>query len=83
MKLAQRNTLLQSSRYANPEDRREVGLSLITIGFMLWFFDLLVTFFLPAGYRLGHQRAFLLLIGSAALAGVILTLIGWKMKAER
>ncbi len=83
MKLAQRNTLLQSYKYANPEDRREVGLSLITIGFMLWFFDLMVAFFLPAGYRTGHQRAFLLLIGSAAVAGVILNLIGWKMKADR
>jgi uncharacterized membrane protein len=83
MKQAQRNTLLQTGKYAQAEDRREVGLSLITIGFMLWFFDLLVTFFLPASYRTGHQRAFLLLIGSAAIAGIILTAIGWKMKAER
>jgi Na+-driven multidrug efflux pump len=79
----QRNTLLQSTKYAHPEDRREVGLSLITIGCMLWCFDLLVAFFLPAGYRIGHQRAFLLLIGSAAVAGIILVLIGWKMKAEQ
>jgi uncharacterized membrane protein len=83
MKQVQRNTLLQTGKYARAEDRHEVGLSLITIGFMLWFFDLLVAFFLPAGYRTGHQRAFLLLIGSAAVAGVILTVIGWKMKTER
>ena len=83
MKQVQRNALLQTDKYAHGEDRHEIGLSLITIGFMLWFFDLLVTFFLPAGYRTGHQRAFLLLIGSAAVAGIILAAIGWKMKAER
>ena len=43
----QRHTLLQTGKYAQGEDRHEIGLSLITIGFMLWFFDLLVTFFLP------------------------------------
>jgi len=83
MKQEQRNTLLQVGKYTGGADRREIGLSLITIGCMLWFFDLLVAFFLPAGYRTGHQRAFLLLIGSAAVAGIILTAIGWKMKAER
>jgi len=83
MKQAQRNTLLHAGKYAEGEDRHEIGLSLITIGFMLWFFDLLVAFFLPAAYRTGHERPFLLLIGSAAVAGIILTAIGWKMKAER
>jgi hypothetical protein len=83
MKQAQRNTLLQTGKYAQAEDRHEIGLSLITIGCVLWFFDLLVTFFLPAGYRTGHQRAFLLLIGSAAAAGAILTAIGWKMKSDQ
>ena len=78
---SQRNPLLHADRYAGGEDRREVGLSLITIGFMLWFFDLLVMFFLPAGYRTGHQRAFFLLIGSAAIAGIVLAAIGWKMKS--
>ncbi|HLH05857.1 MAG TPA: hypothetical protein VKW78_01325 [Terriglobales bacterium] len=81
MKQLQRNTLWHSGKYAN-EDRREIGLSLITIAFMLWFFDLLVAFFLPAGYRTGHQRAFLLLIGSAAIAGAILAVIGWKIKSN-
>ena len=77
----QRNSLLQA-KYAQAEERRETGLSLITIGFMLWFFDLLVAFFLPAGYRTGHQRPFLLLIGSAAVAGAVLAVIGWKMKMQ-
>ncbi len=67
----------------NSEDRRELGLSLLTIGFMLWVFDLLVVFFLPAAYRTGHHRPFLILIGSAAIAGLVLLAIGFRMRVQR
>jgi hypothetical protein len=66
----------------NTEQRRENGLSLIMIGFMLWFFDALVFFFMPAGIRLGQQRPFAILIVSALVAGVALIAIGAYLRKE-
>jgi len=66
----------------NSEERRENGLSLIVIGFMLWFFDALVFFFMPAGSRLGHPRPFALLIGAAFLAGALLIIIGTHLRRQ-
>lgn len=62
------------------EERRENGLSLIVIGFMLWFFDALVFFFMPAASRMGHPRPFQLLIGAAFLAGVVLIAVGKHLR---
>jgi len=67
---------------ASTEERRENGLGLIMIGFMLWFFDALVFFFMPAGARLGHPRPFEILIGSAFIAGVILIAIGTRLRKQ-
>ena len=64
----------------NPEERRENGLSLIVIGFMLWFFDALVFFFMPAALRMGHPRPFVLLIGSAFVAGTVLIAVGTHLR---
>ena len=64
------------------EERREDGLSLIMIGFMLWFFDALIAFFMPAGVRLGHQRPFLVLMVSALVAGIILIGVGTHLRKE-
>jgi hypothetical protein len=75
-------SLDQISRSTNPEERRETGLSLITIGFMLWFFDALVFFFMPAGVRLGHPRPFAVLIASAFVAGAILIAVGMHLKRQ-
>lgn len=77
----------QLSRGANPsgvsaEVRRENGLSLIMIGFMLWFFDALVFFFMPAALRLGHPHPFEALIGAAFVAGVVLIWIGTRMRRD-
>lgn len=69
-----------NSRGVNSEERRENGLSLITIGCMLWFFDALVFFFMPAAARLGHPRPFETLIGAAFVAGVILVVIGSHLR---
>jgi len=74
------STVIQSSHGANPEQRRETGLSLIVIGFMLWFFDALVFFFMPAGARLGHARSFEILMGAVFIAGVILLAIGRRLR---
>jgi uncharacterized membrane-anchored protein len=71
------------SRTANTEERRENGLSLIVIGFLLWFFDALVFFFMPAGVRLGEQRPFALLVASAFIAGAIVMGIGFYVRREK
>jgi hypothetical protein len=72
----------QISRSASSEERRETGMSLITIGLMLWFFDALVFFFMPAGVRLGQARPFEILIASASIAGAIVIAIGIHLKKQ-
>jgi len=64
------------------EERRENGLSLIVIGFLLWFFDALVVFFMPAGVRLGERRGFAILTVSAFVAGAIMMACGWYLRRE-
>lgn len=75
--MAMANRLSQES---SSEERRENGLSLILIGFMLWFFDLLIVFFMPAGVRLGHPRPFQILIASAFVAGAMVIAIGRHLR---
>ncbi len=67
----------------NAEERRETALSLIIIGFMLWFFDALVFFFMPAGTKLGFQRHFAILTGCMFVAGLVLILIGLHLRREQ
>ena len=76
-------TISQSAAFTgNQEERRETGLSLVIIGFMLWCFDALVVFFLPAGLRLGQQRPFLLLVGLAFVLGAVLMAIGAYLRKK-
>jgi hypothetical protein len=75
-------TANQLSRTANPEQRRENGLAVMTIGFMLWFFDALVFFFMPAGVRLGHSRPFEILIASAFIAGALVIAVGARLRKQ-
>jgi uncharacterized membrane-anchored protein len=65
------------------EERHEKGLSLIVIGFLLWFFDALILFFMPAGVRLGEQRPFAVLIVSAFVAGAVVMALGWYLRRQR
>jgi hypothetical protein len=67
---------------ANTEERRENGLGLIVIGCLLWFFDALVFFFMPAGVRLGQQRGFTILVASAFIAGAIVMGIGVYLRKQ-
>jgi len=67
----------------HPEERIEKGRSLIVIGFVLWFFDGLIVFFLPAGVRLGQQRGFATLILSAFLAGAAVMAVGFYLRKEK
>jgi hypothetical protein len=66
----------------NTEEQRENGLGLIVIGFLLWFFDALVFFFMPAGVRLGQQRGFTILIASAFVGGAIVMAFGVYLRKQ-
>lgn len=72
-----------SPMVSNTEERRENGRSLIVIGFLLWFFDALIFFYMPAGMRLGEQRGFALLTISAFLAGAIVMGFGFYLRREK
>jgi hypothetical protein len=74
------NWASHSATNSTSEERRENGLGLIMIGFMLWFFDAMVFFFVPAAMRLGHPRPFEVLIGSAFVAGAALIAIGNRLR---
>ena len=67
------------------EEKNETGLSLEVIGGMIWFFDFLILFFLPAGLKLGHQAGFAAVMGGLGLLGLVLVASGiWvRMKAKR
>jgi uncharacterized BrkB/YihY/UPF0761 family membrane protein len=73
------------SRDANgsSEERLEKGLSLIVIGFLLWFFDALIFFFMPAGVRLGEQRPFAILTLAAFVAGAVVMGFGVYLRKEK
>jgi hypothetical protein len=64
------------------EQRRENGTSMIVIGFMMWCFAALIFFFMPAGVRLGQQRAFGILIGSVMVAGLVVAAIGLRLRKQ-
>ena len=46
------------------------------IGLGIWLADLLVVFFAPAGFRLGHGPAFITIIVVLAIIGLGLILLG-------
>jgi hypothetical protein len=75
--------IVPQSAAENSEQRQEKGLSLIVIGFLLWFFDALIFFFMPAGVRLGEQRPFAILIVSAFLAGAVVMGFGFYLRKEK
>jgi hypothetical protein len=67
---------------ADVEEVREKGLSLEVIGGMLWFFDFLILFFLPAGLKLGHKTAFLTLMIALGVLGLVLFVSGLVIRAR-
>ena len=58
------------------DEQREAGLSLEIIGCILLFFDFLILFFLPAGWKLGQQAFFGLGMSGVAALGVALLVAG-------
>jgi uncharacterized membrane protein len=64
------------------EQTREKGRSLLMIGGMILFFDVLILFFLPAGLKLGHKTAFIALMGPLAVLGLVLIVSGYVIRAK-
>ncbi len=61
------------------EDRREVDLAVVLIGFLLWVFDFLVVFFLPAGLKRG-RLGFVAIVATLAVAGLVLIVTGFALR---
>lgn len=64
------------------EEKRETGASLIFLGLGIWMMDLLVVFFLPSGIKFGHYAAFLSIIIAMGVLGLVLLIIGYKVRGK-
>ncbi len=65
----------------NRTETHETGTALAIIGVILWFFDALVFFFLPAGFKLGHHAEFVTIIVAIAVIGLALIIVGSRKRA--
>ncbi len=68
--------------HVDVEEVREKGLSLEVIGGMIWFFDFLILFFLPAGLKLGHHAAFGSLMIALFTVGLVLIVSGYVVRVR-
>jgi NO-binding membrane sensor protein with MHYT domain len=64
------------------EEKRETGASLMFIGLGVWVMDFLVAFFLPSGIKFGHYAAFLSIIIAMGVLGLVLLIIGYKVRGK-
>ncbi len=62
------------------EQRQEKGASLMFIGLAVWVAGLLVLFYLPAGFRLGHQGNSEAILIALGVLGAVLMGCGWRMR---
>jgi hypothetical protein len=62
------------------EERHEKGSSLMFAGLAVWVAGLLVLFYLPAGFRLGHQGIFAMILAGLGILGAILMGRGWMLR---
>jgi energy-converting hydrogenase Eha subunit G len=58
------------------EDRRDVNLTYMLVGWLCWIFGFLVMFFNPSAMRLG-RISMLMIAVVLAVVGLVLNLIGW------
>ncbi len=65
----------------NDVEGRESGTALAIIGVILWFFDALVFFFLPASFKTGHHAEFLAIIIGIAVLGLVFIIVGSRRRA--
>ena len=61
------------------EVRRERGMTVVVIGWLLWGFALLYLFFRPAEIRRGGSGILYAVLALGAL-GLLLNFIGWRMR---
>jgi hypothetical protein len=61
------------------EVRRERGMTVVVIGWLLWGFALLYLFFRPAEIRRGGMGILYAVLALGAV-GLLLNIIGWRMK---
>ncbi|MGI9103826.1 MAG: hypothetical protein ACR2IF_15405 [Terriglobales bacterium] len=66
----------------NAEEVRDKGLSLELIGGMIWFFDFLILFFLPAAIKVGHRAMFLVIMAAFAVIGLALFVSGIVIRSR-
>jgi hypothetical protein len=64
----------------SPEEKREGGSVLAIVGVILWFFDALVIFFMPAGLKLGYRTAFLAITIALGVLGLVLIILGARSR---
>ena len=62
------------------EEKQEKGGGLMFAGLAVWVAGLLVLFYLPAAYRIGHQGRFAAIMIVLAVLGAGLMLRGWRMR---
>jgi hypothetical protein len=67
---------------ADVEQKQETGGSLMFAGLAIWVAGLLVLFYLPAGYRLGHQVGFAGILIVLAAIGAVLMGRGWSLRRK-
>lgn len=63
------------------EQKRETATSLIIIGWICWFFGLLVMFFHPAAARIGRSDT-TLVAAILAVAGTVLNVVGHRLRSR-
>lgn len=65
---------------ADAEEKQEKGGSLMFAGLAVWVAALLVLFYMPAGFRLGHQGRFVAILIMLGALGAVLMGRGWAMR---
>ncbi len=61
-------------------DKHETGTSLMFAGLAVWVASLLVVFFLPAAFKIGHHTTFISVIAVLVAVGVVLMASGYGIR---
>ena len=69
-------------RVADLDWTRETGRSMVLIGYMAWAFGALMGFFLPGAIREGHRTGSLLILAALAVTGLVLVMIGRRLRGK-
>jgi drug/metabolite transporter (DMT)-like permease len=64
-------------------DKYETGTSFMFAGLAVWIASLLVVFFLPAAFKVGHHTTFISIIAVLVAAGVVLIATGCGIRRNR